>query len=131
VAGIHDAEAISFRIGEDDEVRIRWIRVPLHPGGTEADESLDLGCLFRGVVDDEVDMKSRMLFGRRVRTLERDTRSFARGRHEDREFVLGLGEVNGSIPEHLGPERHRTIDVVGAEYDRSKPYHEASLPVRI
>lgn len=131
MAGIHDAEAISFRIREDHEVRIRWIRVPLHTGGTEADQSLDFSSLFCGVVDDQVDVKSRMLLGWRVRPLERHSRSLARGRNENREFVLGLGEMNGSIPEHLGPERHRTIDVVGAEYHRSKAYHDASLPVRI
>ena len=119
MAGVDDTEAIPLGIGQHDEVGVRWIRVPRNAGGAEADQSLDLGGLFGSVVDDEVQMNRRMLLSRRIRPLERNSRSLARRRNEDRESVARGREANGFIPEDMGPEGHRTIDVVGAEHDGS------------
>ena len=73
MAGVDHTEAVSLRIGEYDEVGVHRIRVPRHACGTETDQALDLGGLFSGVVDDEVEMKSRMRFGPGVRQLQRDS----------------------------------------------------------
>ena len=127
VAGIDDTEAITFGIGKYDEVGVHRIGVPRHAGGTEADQPLDLGGLFDSVVNDEVEMGSRMLFGGRIRPLQRHSRSLACGRNEDRESVVRVGEVHGFIPENVRPERRRTIDIMGTHHDGPKPYHDASV----
>jgi hypothetical protein len=114
MGGVDDAEPIPFRIGEHDEVRVRWIRIPRNTGGAESDEALDLCGLFRAVVDDEVEVHSRMLLRRRHRTLQRYSRSLSRGWNEDREAVVRVGESNRFIPEDVRPEGNGAIDVVRA-----------------
>jgi hypothetical protein len=47
VAQIDDAEAIAFGVGEDDEVGIVGVEVPLDSLGTERYEALGLARLFR------------------------------------------------------------------------------------
>ena len=98
MAGVDDTEAIPLRIGKHDEVGVRWIRVPRHAGGAEADQSLDLGGLFGSVVDDEVQMDSRMLLSRRIRPLERSSRSLADGGTRIVNPLLAAAERTGSYP---------------------------------
>jgi hypothetical protein len=45
VAGIDDAEAVGLGIGENDEVGVVRVRVPVHAVGSESGEPLDLGYL--------------------------------------------------------------------------------------
>lgn len=44
-AQVHDAEDVAVRIGEDDEVRVRWVQVPVDSDGSQLDQTLDLGTL--------------------------------------------------------------------------------------
>ena len=127
MACVDDTEAVSFRIGQHDEVGVDRIRVPRHARRAEPDQTLDLGRLLGSGVDDQVEMDSRMFLRRCVRSLKRHSRTLARWRDEDGESVALVGEVNGFIPENTRPERHRTIDVIGAEHDCSKAYHETPL----
>ena len=127
MARVDDAEAVPFRIGQHDEVGVCRVRIPRHTRRAEADQALDLGRLFGSSVHDQVEMDSRMFFRRGVRSLNRNSCSLAGRRDEDRESVVRVGEVNGFIPENLRPERHRTIDVIRAEHDRSKAYHDTLL----
>ena len=50
MAQIDDAEAVAFRIGQDDEVGIVGIEVPVDAFGTKCNETLDLARLFRSEV---------------------------------------------------------------------------------
>ena len=111
MAGIDDAEAVPFGIGEYHEIGVSRIRVPLHTCGAEVDQALDLGGLFDRGIDNQVDMDSRVLLGPTLRPLQSHSRSLARRWDEDRELVVGVGKSNRPIAEHLRPERHRTIDV--------------------
>lgn len=99
MAGIDDTEAISFGIGEHHEVGVRRIRVPLHTRRAEADQTLDLGGLLGSVVDNKVEMDSWMLLGRRIRPLQRHSRSLTRGWNQDRKSVALIGEANGLVAE--------------------------------
>ena len=77
MAGVDDTEAVPVRIGEHDEIRVCRIRVPCRARGAEAYQTLDLGGLFSSVVDDEVQMHSRMLFRSSVGPLQRHSRSLS------------------------------------------------------
>ena len=66
MAGVDHAETVSLRIGKHHEVGVHRIRVPRYAGGAEPEEALDLGVLLSSVIDDKVQMDSRMRFGPRV-----------------------------------------------------------------
>lgn len=42
---IHDAEAIALRVGKDHVVRVGRSPAPLHLGGAQCDQALNLSCL--------------------------------------------------------------------------------------
>ncbi len=46
VTQVNDAEAVALGIGEDDEVGIVGIEIPIDSFGTKRDETLDLARLF-------------------------------------------------------------------------------------
>src|SRR5690606_19095494 len=64
-AHVDDAEGVAVRVGEDDEVRVRRVQVPVDPGRPEADQALDRRLLLGGGVHQQVEMDARMpLHGR-------------------------------------------------------------------
>ena len=123
MAGVDDTEPVALGVGEHDEVGVVGV-VPRHSNGADADEAFDLGRLLVATVDDEVDMYAWMIVGMHVRSMDRDARSFAVGRHQNRELILGVFEAHRVEAEHARPERHRSRDVGGAEDHRSKSKHE-------
>lgn len=56
VAGIYDAEAVAVRVGEDDEVGVGRITIPVDPLSAEADDALNLRGLLRGVRRHQIEM---------------------------------------------------------------------------
>lgn len=51
---VDDAEAVAFRIRNDDEVRRLRIAIPVNPGGAQTHQPFDLSRLVRGVPRVEV-----------------------------------------------------------------------------
>ena len=49
VAGVDDADPVAHGIGEDDEVRVVGVQVPVDPLGADRDQPLHLGGLLGGV----------------------------------------------------------------------------------
>src|SRR4051812_14508242 len=45
LADVHHAETVSFGIGEDDVIRVRWSLVPVDLGCTQREQALDLARL--------------------------------------------------------------------------------------
>ncbi len=127
VTGVNDAEAVAIRIGENDEVRILRVEVPRHTTCAEAYQALNLELLFHGGIDDEVEVDSWMLLGRRVGPLQRHPSSLASRWNEDRESVVHTRKSNWVIPKHLRPKGHRPINVDGTKHNGSKANHTLSV----
>ena len=66
---VHDAEPVALGIGEDDEVRIVRVSVPIDALGTERDETLDLSGLFCCRADVQVKVDPGVLLRRRLALL--------------------------------------------------------------
>ena len=56
MAEVDDAEAVAVGVGEDDEVGVVGVAVPVDPLGAERDESIGLARLLCGVGDVEVEV---------------------------------------------------------------------------
>ena len=130
MACVDHAEAVPLRIRKHHEIGVGRVQIPPDAGGTKADQALDFGGLLGRVVDDEIEMNPWMVLGRRLRALQRNPSAFTRRWDQDREFVVGVRETNGLVPENVGPKRHRSVDVIGAEHHGSEAKHEASLTQR-
>jgi hypothetical protein len=69
VAEVHDTEPVALGIGEDDEVWIVRVPVPIDPLGTELDETLDLSRLLCCRADVQVEVDPGVLLRRRLALL--------------------------------------------------------------
>ena len=69
VAQVHDAEPVALGIGEDDEVRIVRVPVPIDALGAERDETLDLSCLLCCRANVQVKVDPGVLLRRRFALL--------------------------------------------------------------
>src|SRR5215468_9130106 len=64
-AGIDDAKAVALGIGENHEIRIGFVPVPVDALGAESDQALHLGGLIGGVAGVQVRVYPGMILGRR------------------------------------------------------------------
>src|SRR5712691_6925410 len=69
LAGVHDAEAIALRIGQDDVVRVRRSLVPMDLGGTQRQQALNFSRLILRV---QVKVDARGQLDRRANLVERE-----------------------------------------------------------
>ena len=113
MAGVDDAEAVAFCVGQYHEVNIAGA-AQRTARGTTLHEPVDLGRLLGRAVVYEVEMDPRPLLDRRDRTMHSDP-VFQRGRVESRMVKPSLepGNLTTSIAQHLRPEGGGTVHIVG------------------
>src|SRR5207244_11759045 len=84
VAQVNDAEPIALRIGEDDEVGVLRISVPLDTLCAERHKAFDLACLLRRRGDVQVEMDPWVLVRWCLAHLQRELGPRARSRPRHR-----------------------------------------------
>lgn len=131
MVGVDDAETISVWVCKDDEIGVCRIRVPLHTSSPKPNQTVDLVGLLGCIVNDEVEMNSRVLLNRCVRALYRDSCALAGGWNQDRESVVVFWEACRFVAENVRPERDCPFDIFDTENDCSKAQHPGSLTQRL
>ena len=86
MAGVDDAEAVSFRVSEDDEVGIARI-IPGDSRRTQPYKSSDLGRLLGRIINNQVEVDTRVLLYLNDGPMQRDPGADTIRRDQDREAV--------------------------------------------
>src|SRR5215831_14012450 len=129
VAGVDDAEPVAIGIGQDDEVRILGVEVPVDPLGAQRHKPLDLRGLFRRVGCVEVDMNPRMLLRGRGTELQAQPGTEAAGGGQ-RALVRFGAAFAQLVAERLAPEADGPPHVGHAEYHHANAHHGPILATR-
>ena len=130
MAGVHYAESVALGVGENHEIRVIRVGVPIDPTGTERNQALDLGCLLDFVLDNEIHVYPGMLLGWRLSSLECNSGALASGWDEDGELVLRSRQLHRCVVEHGLPGRNGAFDVRRTHDDGPEPNHLASMAFR-
>ena len=95
--GVDDAEAVALGVGQDHEIGVVRVQVPVDAGGTEGDEPLDLGGLVGGVARVQVQVDAGVLLDRRLAEAQCEPRAAAAiGRDQDDPVVLHHAVARGT-----------------------------------
>lgn len=124
---VDDAEAVPLRIGQDDEVGVLRVPIPIHPGGTERDEPFHFGGLVGGVARVEVQVHTGILLDGCLADVEGQMGTVTPGRNENCEVVVGFDLALGDVVECLGPEGHRSVEIIDAHHDGPDAQHALIL----
>src|SRR4029453_433393 len=119
---VDNAEAVAVRVGEDHEIRILWIQVPVNALSAEGNQPFHLGSL---VIRIEVQMRTWMLLYGRFTQHQRELGARAGGRNEDHPGVIARlpwNKAQGGVPERGGAG-----DVIDAENGAADGQHVPSL----
>src|SRR5215471_6400177 len=126
MAEVDHAEAVVIGVGQDHEVGVGGVQVPVDPLGAQGYQAIGLGGLLGGVGDGQVEMYPRMLLHRGLAVLEGQPGAGAAGRRQLGPVVAGP-TLADDITQCLGPEIDGPAHIGGAQDEELDAQHAPIL----
>lgn len=124
VAGVDNAEAVAFGVGEHHEVGILRIEIPVDTLGAKRHKSLHLGGLIGGITGVQIQVNARVGLQWGIAEIEGDLDarpSFRR--NQDHPIVVLILGITGNVIEGPAPELRRALDVRDTQNNASHIQH--------
>lgn len=127
MAQIDHTEEISFSVGQNYEVGVVRIAVPIDSPSSQRHEPLDLFVLFGCICHMQVQMKARMALGRRHAPLQSDLQA-ASLRGDEHVRPPSEAVTTSLVPERFPPKDRRSFDIINPKSKNTDSEHPLILP---
>jgi endonuclease VIII len=128
VVEVDDAEPVTVGVGQDDEVGIVRIAVPVDPAGAERYQAVRLRRLLVYPGRMQVEVQARVILGRRPAGLQRDHGAGTSRRRGQDPGPSAEGSLVRLVPERRAPELLGPAAVGNAQHHHAEREHRHSLP---